>query len=77
MARLPSEEYLIQQIDGQIVLFREYTEEEIVRFPVADADATSKAQKTIYDSNLSAEDKCFAHFWCGYFHAYAHGAGEL
>lgn len=73
MARLPSERYLIQQIDGQVILFEDYTEKEIVRFDPSDGDAAAKAQKTIYDSELGAEDKCFAHFWSGYFHAHATG----
>jgi hypothetical protein len=71
MARLPSEEYLIQQIDGQVILFHSFTEEEVIRFDPSDGAATAKAQKVIYDSPLSDEDKCFAHFWSGYFHAHA------
>ncbi len=71
MARLPSEQYLIQQIGGQVVLFRDFTEETIVRFDPSDRDATAKAQKVIADSILSDEDKCFAHFWSGYFYAHA------
>lgn len=71
MAQLPSLGYVIQQIDGQVVLFEVGTEREIVRFDPSIADATAKAQKAIYDSELSAEDKCFAHFWSGYFHAHA------
>ena len=71
MARLPSGEYLIQQIGGQVVLFKEYTEEEIVRFDPSDYIATAFAQRTIYISKLSDEDKCFAHFWSGYSYAYA------
>ncbi len=71
MARLPSSGYLIQQIGGQVILFEEFTEREIVRFDPSDQNATAQAQQTIYDSELSAEDKCFAHFWCGYFYAYA------
>lgn len=70
MARLPSEEWLIQQIGGEVILFREYTEEEIVRYNASDGNAHARAQKTIYDSELSPEDKCFAHFWCGYFWAH-------
>lgn len=73
MARLPSEEYVIQQIDGTVILFQEGTEKEIVRFPAHDGNSAARAQKTIYDSNLSEEDKTFAHFWSGYF--YAHAAG--
>lgn len=72
MAQLPGEEYLIQQIGGVVVLFHRYTEEEIVKFDPADGNACARAQKTIHDSEaLSPEEKCFAHFWCGYFYAHA------
>jgi hypothetical protein len=71
MARLPSGTWLIQQIDGQVILFHEYTEEEVVRFDPSNQNACAQAQKTIYDSELNPEDKCFAHFWSGYFYAYA------
>ena len=71
MTRLPSEQYLIQQIDGLVILFQEGSEREIASFDPSDANATAKAQKDIYDSELSDEDKCFAHFWSGYFHAHA------
>jgi hypothetical protein len=71
MARLPSERYLIQQIDGQVILFEEGSEREIVRFSPADQDAVARAQKVIYDSELGPEDKCFAHMWSGYFYARA------
>jgi len=71
MARLPSYRYLIQQIDGQVVLFEDGSEREIVRFDPSDQDAASKAQKAIFDSELTPEDKCYAHFWCGYFYAHA------
>jgi hypothetical protein len=72
MALLPSEEWYIQQIDGEVVLFRAFTEEEIVRFDPSDANAAAIAQKTIHDSDqLGAEDKTFAHFWSGYFYARA------
>jgi hypothetical protein len=73
MAQLPPDgEWLIQQIDGEVVLFRRYTEEEIVRFNPQNGNESARAQKTIYDSELlTPEQKCFAHFWCGYFYAYA------
>jgi hypothetical protein len=77
MARLPSDRYLIQQIDGEVVLFEEGTEAEIVRFDPRNADDVAKSQKIIYDSALGDEDKCFAHFWAGYFYAHASmGADE-
>lgn len=73
MAQLPPDgEWLIQEIDGIVVLFHRHTEEEIIRFNPADADAAAIAQSTIYqDSRLTDEQKCFAHFWSGYFYATA------
>ena len=73
MARLPGMQYIIQQNDGIVTLFEDGTQKVIVAFDPADNDATARAQKTIYDSDLSDEDKCFAHFWSGYFHAHASG----
>lgn len=73
MAQLPPDgEWLIQQIGGQVILFNRYTEEEIVRFDPSDNNASALAQGTIYqDDRLNPEQKCFAHFWSGYFHANA------
>jgi len=65
--------WLIQQIDGLVILSNQYYDEEVVRFDPSDANECAKAQKTIYDSKLSAEDKCFAHFWSGYFYRSACG----
>lgn len=75
MAQLPGGEWLIQQIGGEVVLYHRYTEEEVVRFDPSNADATAKTQHTIWSSKLSDEDKCFAHFWSGYFHAHATRGG--
>ena len=62
-------------VSGEVILFRRYTEEEIVRFDPTDADAVQRAQAVIHDSPLlDPEQKCFAHFWSGYF--YAHAVGE-
>lgn len=75
MARICDGEWLIQQIGGEVILFREHTEEEIVHFDPTDANAAAQAQKVIHDDErLSPEEKCFAHFWSGYFYAYARGA---
>ena len=72
MAQLPGERYLIQQIAGQVILFDRNTEEEVVRFDPADPNATAIAQSVIHQSVvLNDQVKCFAHFWSGYFHAYA------
>jgi len=75
MARLPSEQYLIQMMgDDKVILFEDGSEREIVRFDPRDQNATAQAQKVIAESELDAEDKCFAHFWSGYFYAHAsHG----
>jgi len=68
MVRLPGGEWLIQTIGEDVVIFRQYTEEELVRFPMNDANRAAQAQKVIFDSNLlTDEQKCFAHFWSGYF----------
>lgn len=74
MAKLPSETFLIQQIDGVVVLFNSFTEEEVIRFDPSDANATAIAQGVVHHSDqLNDEDKCFAHFWSGYFYAHAGG----
>ena len=75
MARLAQDSmWLIQQIGGEVILFQEGTEAEIVRFDPSDSDATARAQKIIYDAvSLTNEEKCFAHFWSGYFYRNATG----
>jgi hypothetical protein len=70
MARLPSEKYLIQQVGGVVILFEDFTEREIARFDSGNQDATAKAQQVISGSELGEEDRCFAHFWSGYFSSY-------
>jgi hypothetical protein len=75
MAQLPSEKFLVQQVGGNVLVFEKGTEREVVRFPVQDRDAVTVAQWIIHDyPEMSAEDKMFAHFWCGYFWAHAPGA---
>lgn len=73
MAQLPPDGiWLIQQNDGIVSLFNQYTDEEVVRFDSSDGDAAAKAQAVIYASpRLNDEQKCFAHFWSGYFYAHA------
>jgi hypothetical protein len=71
MAQL-GEDWLMQQIGGQVILFHRHTEEELLRFDPNDGNAAARAQKTIYDlDRLTDEEKCFAHFWSGYFYAHA------
>jgi hypothetical protein len=66
------EEYLIQQIGGEVILFHRHTEEEIVRYNVRDTKAMLVAQQVI-DSHdrLNMQEKGQAHFWSGYFYAHA------
>ena len=74
MARLANGEWLMQQIGGQVILFRDHTEEEVIRFDPSNVNAVAQAQFTIsQDARLSPEEKCFAHFWSGYFYAHATG----
>lgn len=75
MAQLPSGDWLIQQIENEVVLFHRFTEEEIVRFDPTNAGGTAVAQHAIaVDPRLDKEDTSFAHFWSGYFYAHATGA---
>lgn len=72
MAQLPSEQWLIQQIGSEVILFERDTEAELVHFDPANGNECAQAQETIHKSELlSDEDKCFAHFWSGYFYAHA------
>lgn len=75
MAQLPPDgDWLIQQIGGEVILFQRYTEQEIVRFDPSDANAAAQAQQVIASCDeLDQEQKCFAHFWSGYFYAHATG----
>lgn len=74
MARLPSERYVIQQTDGKVILYEEGTERELLRFNPSNANHVARAQWAIHSMDeLGPEDKCFAHFWSGYFYAHAGG----
>jgi hypothetical protein len=73
MAQLPPDgDWLVQLIGREVIVFQRYTEIEVVRYDNSDPDAAARAQKTIHDSELlTDEQKCYAHFWCGYFHSEA------
>ena len=73
MAGLPPDgEWIVQQADGVVVVMNRYSEEEIVSFDPSNGDESARAQRTIHEStDLSDEQKCFAHFWSGYFYAHA------
>lgn len=77
MAQLPPDgQFLIQQIDGMVVIFDQYSQEEFHRFDPSDANATAIMMGKIYhDERLTEEQRCFAVFWSGYFYAYARNAG--
>lgn len=74
MAGLPPDgRILIQQNDGLVTIFDSETQEEFLQFNPSNVDSTAIAQKFITDlTQLSDEAKCYAHFWSGYFYAYAH-----
>jgi hypothetical protein len=62
----------MQQIGGEVFIFEDGTEQEILRFDPHDATAVARAQRTIHiNTYMTDEEKCFAHFWSGYFY---HGA---
>lgn len=72
MAQLPGGMWLIQQIGGEVVLFHRHTQEELLRFDPGDGNAATRAQMAIHQlEQLDEEQKAFAHFWSGYFYAYA------
>lgn len=76
MARLPSGDYLIQQVGDHVIVFRDHTEAQITRFDPASTDEIRIAQAVIATSEMSDEDKAFAHFWSGYFYAHAKEASR-
>lgn len=73
MAQLPPDgTWLMQQESGIVRLFHRYTERVLVEFDPGDANAASVAQGRIAAlTDLTDEQKCFAHFWSGYFYAHA------
>ncbi len=76
MARLPGrDDWLIQQIGGDVVLYQRGSEVEIVRFNPAEPESFGPAQQVIHESRLTDEQKSMAHFWSGYF--YAHATGKV
>lgn len=77
MARLPSEQYLIQQADGRVRLFEDGSERLIVAFDADNGNAIELALDLIRTSELDDQDKSFALFWAGYFHGYADRDPEL
>jgi tellurite resistance-related uncharacterized protein len=72
MVQLPPDgEWLVQKEGPFTVIFHRYTEVEVARFLTKNANAAAIAQRQIHNSDkLTDEQKCFAHFWCGYFYAY-------
>lgn len=75
MAQLAGSDWVMQQSDGVVMLFhRQRPDLELLRFNPSDADETAKVQHKIHLlQELSLEEKCFAHFWSGYFYAHATG----
>lgn len=75
MAQLPPDgEFIIQQIGGNVVLFRRHTEEQLAAWVATDGGACARAQVDIAGlEELNGEQKAMAHFWSGYFYAHARG----
>ena len=74
MARLPNEEWLVQSIGGDTVVFRESDGYELVRVPSGDPGAIGPALRIVATTSLlDLEDRALALFWLGYFHAHAAG----
>jgi hypothetical protein len=69
----PDGEWVVQQNDGVVSIFNQYTQEEIVAFNTSEGvGVAARAQRIISDTErLTDEQKCFAHFWSGYFYAYS------
>lgn len=75
MAGLPPDgRILIQQNDGVVSIFDQYTEEVLITFDPYDRNSTAIAQGLIWrHEKLTDEQKCFACFWSGYFYRNACG----
>lgn len=73
MAQLPPDgDLIINMIGSDVVIFHRYSEEEYHRWNASDQNATAQAMGIINtDERLTAEQKCFAYFWAGYFYAHA------
>lgn len=78
MAGLPPDgRYLVQKMGQAIVIIETGTEEVLVSWTATDPGATARAQHDIHlHPDLTPEQKCFAHFWAGYFHAYMNNFSE-
>jgi hypothetical protein len=77
MARLPGMTHVMQQSDGIVRLFEDGSERLVVAFDPIDGNAVASALDVIRGSGLGGEDRCFACFWAGYFHAHANRDPEL
>ena len=73
MAQLPPDgQILIQQNDGIVSIFDQYSQEVFHEFNPSEANETSITMGKIWhDEKLTDEQRCFAIFWSGYFYAHA------
>jgi hypothetical protein len=75
MAQLPPDgTWLVQEIDGTVMVFHRYTEETLARFDPGDPASVEKAFQDLAPAGspqLDDEARCFAYFWAGYFAGYA------
>lgn len=74
VARLPSNEFLIQQLgDGQVILFRDGSDpdEILVRYDPRESNSMAAGIRQIWQSViLDDQDKAFACLWVGYFYGF-------
>lgn len=77
MAQLPPDgRWLVQQVDGTVMLFERDTEYEIARWNAGDQNSIGPALKLIAEApELDLEQKSMATFWAGYFYAHARTGG--
>lgn len=75
MAQLPPDgTWLIQSIDGDVILAHRDTQEVLARWEAGDPNSFGPGLATVHaDPRLTEEAKAFAAFWAGYFYAYARG----
>lgn len=73
MAQLPPDgKWLMQQINGKVTIFNRETEQELLSFNPENSHDIALAQGQISRLvDLTNEQKVFAHFWSGYFYAFA------
>jgi hypothetical protein len=72
MARI-NDQWLMQQVEGVVVLFNEYIDEQITEFKPSRSLSVANAIEEIKTTDkLNQDDKTLAIFWAGYFYGANH-----